>query len=49
MVYNRMLFYCFRYLLVIFKVFSVVGVMLEVIVAMIIYTNVIEKKYKKIL
>lgn len=29
--------------------FSVVGVMLEVIVAMIIYTNVIEKKYKKIL
>lgn len=29
--------------------FSVIGVMLEVIAAMIIYTNVIEKKYKKIL
>ncbi|MBQ8857071.1 MAG: hypothetical protein IJ024_02880 [Lachnospiraceae bacterium] len=28
---------------------SVIGVMLEVIAAMIIYTNVIEKKYKKIL
>lgn len=28
--------------------FSVIGVMLEVIVAMIIYTTIIEKKYKKI-